>query len=651
MKLKHGEIRKEDGHTSAKAAVFNAAGVAGIAALIAFQGTAVAQNVPAKSDSVTVAPVVVPATIDSTKSAPQPVTAQSEAAKIMSLDRQINLLRNGGKTKAEKDEYDAITKGIGKDKAMQGLLQQEMAAIHNLDKLGVESITEPAIQVGTAAALDSLSKRMDRGEHRGYAKDYKATIVRLSSGLNTGTSEITTPEPENQVAERMQLPPIQRSLFDPGAVTLLHNNQNTGISTLTGAPSWTLISICGDQPLAQNIVNARGTAEAVRQNPNTANDLTANQNAAQNLYALLSQIPSNKEIWANTSFTNALNYLSSGNLKDGLAALNNNNDFNTDFSSSIRLYKLAVNQRAVSMMHSAVTFRTEETGNMDDYDQVKTGVKSGPIWLRGLWASLTISHDYLLLTGQLTRYKSKLDTLSDSTTQLSFVPDSTQILEGNGQVLGLTPQACFVRTFFGMPMELIVYGNVSYTSWSLGTNVPMGDGTTQRVEAKENKWYVGQWGAEFNLHSKYKNTFISDGALGLATIGLENPNPIVYLSLTHTWSERNIARLQTEITMKYANLLSQDHLFGEAIPIDVAWQFNNWTLFTSPALNGDYNFSNRNATIQAYGILGVRFNNAIALDGRAGFVTEQGPAVGERISQTGYGSLNLTWIVSNPIKP
>jgi len=654
MKLKHGETRKEDGHSTAKAAAaFNVVGAAGMAAVFAFQGAAVAQPAApaaAKPDSVMVAPIAVSATTDSTKSAPQPVTAQGEAAKIIALDRQISLLRNGAKTPAEKTEYAALTKGIGKDKAMQGLLQQEVAAIRSLGKLGVEGITEKGIAIGTAAALDSLSSRIDMGESVEYMRD-KPTMMRLSNGILTGSSELTAPGPENVAAERMQLPPIERSLFDPGAITLLNHGQNKGVSTLRGTPSSMVLSMCGSEQVAQDLVDALSTAEVVRQNSDTRNDPAANQRAAYNLYTVLQLIPSDKVIWQSEAFQKAITALSRGNLQDGLDLIRGDNAFNTDFFGAINLYKLNVNQRAVSVMRSGVTLRTEETGNVEDYNEVKSGVKKGPIWLRGLWASLSITHEYLLMTGELTRYRTHVDTLADSSTQVSLVSDSTQILEGNGHLFGITPQACFVRTIFGLPMELIVYGNVSYRTWALGTDVPMADGTTQRVEASENKWYVGQWGTEFDFHSKHKHTFISDGALGLATVGLDNPNPIVYLSLTHTWSERNIARLQTQLTMKYANLLGQDHLGGEVIPIDMAWQLNRWTLFTSPAVRGDYNFANHNITAEAYGILGVRLNNALSLDGRAGFVTEQGPARGERISQTAFGSVNLTWIVSNPIKP
>jgi hypothetical protein len=576
-------------------------------------------------------------------------TALAQADNALYISQILEIVR--GPRPPEGSErrkvYDEAVKVLGegsKAEAVAYLEKAHMAALENLQKkmAAGEEIGDRGPKV--LASLDSVN--MDSGNYKGNLIDR----LRLQLG---GTAGPVVPKAEEQAAGAQALPVFEMPLFDLGPIHLLSSKKDEAMVAFNASSTPTLNSMFGGESNATGAMNALAGAYATL--TNHPNDLSAQQAAAKSVYEAFKAIPSNKEIWnasVHPNFAKAMDYFSKGMLQAGLDALSQEPAFNSMYGQMNNLYVVTVNQRAVAVMRAGVTVRYNFDKNLEAFQEFINGSAEKRFEPRLLYLALGLNYEYLAMSGQLT--------------QLTVAPGTGAVtkgkstpLTGTGNVFSVTPQIGIGTSAWGNPMEIVLHANIGYQQYELGTNVPMSDGTTQKISVGDKGAYIGLWGAEVRFPGKTgQRNLLRIERIGAGNVGATNP--MAYITFSGNWKETNKMRLQSFVTPQYSYFLGQHRVGAELKPIDMSFQLHpEWTLNVGPGVRYDYNFGNENHTIEAYVSAGFKYSRGVALDLRGGYITELGGAkgAGERVPGllggpgVPYGGINLTLTPAEWFKP
>ncbi|MBU0532348.1 hypothetical protein KKB44_02535 [Candidatus Micrarchaeota archaeon] len=537
-----------------------------------------------------------------------------------------------------------LGEGQGRDAALQALDRMLIGVFQTLEqRIRDGDITDRA---GFGASVDrfeqllnSINAGIDTDPDRYLAYDpHINTITSLLTVLQGGSIGAGVREQDEATGQRA-LPFIDMPLHDLGAIHLISSTDDETIVTVNAEVTPVLTSMFGGQDIAQNSLNQLANAYATL--TNHPNDLSQHQQAANLLYEALNQIPQDKEIWNSSvhpHFTAAMEALQRGDLRTALSELTQETSFNAVYGQLNNFYTISVNQTAVAVMRAGVTVRYEFPDNMQRFEEFMAGAREGTLEPAFIWLALGLHYEYLLMSGQLQQFQLELGGEEPTLTQVGSTP-----LSGTGNVFRVRPEIAIGAGAWGHPIEIVLHADIGYREWAMGADIEMQDGSTQRLEIGDDGAFIGLWGVEVRFPGRTgERSRIRLERVGLGAVG-HPENALAYLTLSGTWTEGNVMRIQSFVTPQYSHFLRQHRVGGDIRPADFTFQLDpQWSLYFGPGLRYEYNIGNDSHTFEAYMGAGFRFDRGVELDLRGGYIEGVGGPEGERVPGTGFGGLNLT---------
>lgn len=584
-------------------------------------------------------------------------SAREQAQNLLRMNEVLQLLQGSRPAEGQPRRalYDTAVQELGggnRDEAMSSLTMAMAASIANLRRL----VTTPSDISAQRAELTTMFNSINAGLLEG-SPDYVtfepmgndiAALLRVAGGgpveaRIAARDQPTTTEP---------LPLIQMRLHDLGPIHLLTSSRDESVVTVNAASTPELDLMLGGRESALELANsiANGYAELA----NHPDDQARLGTAGERLYDALNSIPEGRRIRDSAGYRAAMTALSgcaSGglcNVRVALQALSEETQFNTLFNQLNNMFTISVNQRAVAIMRAGVTVRYQFDDNMDAFQEYVRGSRQGRFEPRFLGVAIGLFYEYLAMSGQLQQLRLQPGG--------GYTREGGQALTGTGHAMTIQPSASIGFSMWSRPVEVVLHASAGYRQWQIGANIPLTDGSTERVTVGDSGGFMGLWGAEVRLPGREGQRWrIRIERVGAGVV--EATNPMAYVTISGRIVEGDTVRLRSFITPQYSYFLGQHRIGAELRPADLTWQIDrDWSLRagigyrydaaitpeTTDATTGLTTPLSLSHTHEVFGSAGFTYRRGVSLDLIGGWITETGGPSGRRAPTSGFGSAMLT---------